>query len=337
VTQGDAANPAPLRVAPLPMPPLATASAPTAPTAPLRVEITFEYTFDELREGLTQSPDIKSRKRMKPAAKLGSLFGWVLFVAMAMLLFLLLQKNSPPGRTPGIAGPLPPPGVDVMLTLAPSAFAAALVGIFAMTIAFFMVIQTSKSERVRRSGKYFGISAAIAYTLLIWFAISVLVSAPRPADMWAITRGQALMLSFAPWLVVVVVLLTFVVWFSRNHLRRMWTSRPYLRRRRTMIFDEGGERVLDEFTDLSYRWPYFRRAWETENCIVLQDENTIRHILPKRALDQPTLEALRAVISNHLADTKFLTTPGGFPVATAYAAPPALSVDPSRPTASQPL
>jgi len=322
---------APLRVAPLPMPPLTTAAG-----AP-RVEIAFEYTFDELREGLAQSPDMKQRKRMKPAAKIVSLGGWLLFVAMAMLLFLLLNKTGAKVGTPGII-PARPPGIDVMSAVAPSIFAAAFVGIFAGMIAAFMVIQTSKSERVRRGGKYILIGGMIGFALLMWWAMTLIFSPPRPADVWHITRAQAVMLALAPWVLVIILVVMFTVWASRSHLRRMWNSKPYLRRRRTVVFDVDGEHVHDEFTELFYRWSYFRRAWETEHCVVLEDENAIRHIIPKRPTDPPTLDALRSIISNHVADTKFLTTPGGFPVgmATAYAAPPALPVQPGPPASARP-
>jgi hypothetical protein len=67
-------------------------------------------------------------------------------------------------------------------------------------------------------------------------------------------------------------------------------------------------------TDAFYRWAYFRRAWETPNCLVLLDENDLRHVLPKRTMDASTLENARALIANHVADCKFLTAPGGFPV-----------------------
>jgi hypothetical protein len=48
--------------------------------------------------------------------------------------------------------------------------------------------------------------------------------------------------------------------------------------------------------------------------LVLLDENDARHVLPKRVMDAMTLDLARAVISNHVADCKFLVTPGGFPV-----------------------
>jgi hypothetical protein len=102
----------------------------------------------------------------------------------------------------------------------------------------------------------------------------------------------------------------------RNRLRHQWESKPGFRRQRTVVLDADGERVTDGMTDIFYRWPFFQSAWETTNVLVLVDENQLRHILPKRVMDQTTLDQARAVISNHVADCKFLTTPGGFPVAS---------------------
>ena len=77
MTQGEAgASPQPLPAPPFPPAP-APASTPIAMALPLRVEVTFEYTFDELREGLTQSPDMKPRKGMEARWSASSTPSWL--------------------------------------------------------------------------------------------------------------------------------------------------------------------------------------------------------------------------------------------------------------------
>jgi hypothetical protein len=73
-----------------------------------RVAITFDYTFDELREGMTQSPPAQqpplgnAAQPPKSAWLPRGLFGWVFFVSVAVVIFMFL--NRPGDAT---AGPRP--------------------------------------------------------------------------------------------------------------------------------------------------------------------------------------------------------------------------------------
>jgi hypothetical protein len=292
-----------LQVAPLPLPPLP------------RVEITFEYTFDELHEGMTFSPEVKQRKT--PAFTLG-LLAWVVFIALATMLFMLLNNRA----TTVPQTPAPPVRVDVIVAVAPSALVASGIGLTAVLLAVATWMLTSKSERVRRSSTRVATGAVIAVVLFVVAGSLVLISNTDEVN-WSVSRRQAVMLALAPWIVVSFLILALIVWLSGMNLRRQWNCKPQLRRRRTIVLDGDGEHFTDGLAEMFYRWPCFRRAWETANVLVLMDENDLRHILPKRVMDPTTLDLARAVLSNHIADCKFLTTAGGFPVAAPAAPPPA--------------
>jgi hypothetical protein len=299
---GDAPQPGvtPLRAAPIPLPPVT------------RVELAFQYTFAELREGLTTSPDVQPARHRSWARK--GWIGWALFVPLAVVLFLLLNRTQTRTRpAPVIPASDAGPVFDAWLTLVPAVLGASVFAVilFAVIVAGRML--QSKNASVRKSAGTLG-------ALAIFVAGCGVAVAPRyvgaalPEDGWWVGGGTAILLALAPWLALTLLAIGVGVWFSRTHLRRQWETKPYLQRRRTIVLDSVGEQSADEMTTTFYRWPFFRRAWETENVLVLLDENDARHVLPKRVMDQTTLDRARALISNHVAECTFRVAPGGFPV-----------------------
>jgi hypothetical protein len=74
-------------------------------------------------------------------------------------------------------------------------------------------------------------------------------------------------------------------------------------------------RWADTVASSAYTWPYFSRARETENLLILAGDGGLQHLLPKRAFgDTAEIEACRSLLQNKIANTKFLTLPGGFAV-----------------------
>ena len=290
-----------MRVEPLPPPPLG------------RVELAFEYTFEELQEGLTTPPDGPPKKPPMSAKK--ALLGWLAFVALATLLFMLLNRTNAtrargmPTYSEVDAGDF----VDPIVAALPSMTAAVAVGLFVLSIALAMLRLMSKHERRQKQAALLMMGGLLLMVLTGLVGIQIFKSTSL-ADRWSVTRTQAMLLSIGPWIAVVIGSLAVFFQMNRSHLRRQWETKPYLRRRRTVVLDAIGEQSTDEMTTTFYRWPYFQRAFETPNCLVLLDENDARHVLPKRVMDPLTLDLARAVISNHVSDTKFMVTPGGFPV-----------------------
>ena len=324
MTQREAGDPSSQPPPPAPFAPPAPL-APPLPVAPLpvasmlRAEFSFEFTFEELREGLTQSPELQQqRKTPKRAA---GLLGWVLFVTLAMLLFLVLNNRTRPAGAAAVnAPPAAPQRIDAFVAAGPSVLVAILVGTLVSAIAVAVYLATDKSPRARRSAAQLPATGAFVVILVGGIGAALLASRSAPSG-WAVSYRLAMILALAPWVVVVALGLGFTIWLSRANLRRQWNSKPYLRRRRTIALDGDGAHATDGVADYFYRWPYFTRAWETANVLVLLDENDLRHVFPKRVMDQATLERARAVITNHIADCKFLTIPGGFPVTPAASSP----------------
>ena len=316
MTYGEAGPLPPLASTPLPPPPLPTAS-------PLRVEITFALTFEELREGVTQSPE--TPKQPKNATKVLSLLACLLLILVFAMVNLIMKQRAPfvrPAAAPVFALPLdaPPARVEFTIAVMPSLLAAMVVADVIMLGFVLVWIANAKSVRVRRASRQISIVGALLLVLVILVGMVKLSATPQQVG-WTVTRSQAILFSAAPWIVNVALFLALTVQFSRRQLRRQWQSKPGLSREHTIILDDQGKRSIDAINDLLHRWPHFQRAWESANVLVLHDENNFRHILPKRVMDQTTLDQARAVIANHIADCKFLTTPGGFPVATAHPAP----------------
>ena len=307
------------------------ASSEIALASPLRVEVTFEYTFEELREGLTQSPEIQRQQEKRK--KVGPLFGWVLFISLAVFLFLLLNKNALTGQTRLIS--YIDTRVDLVVAAGPSVWAALIVATVALLISLAIALAGAPEQKDRDAARQMPIVAAFAAIFIIGVGAAVLWS-QADRGRWLVTPKLAMAVSLGIWVVVLILCVSLTLWLTRTNLRRMWNSKPYLHRRRTIVLDDQGEHSADGITEMLYRWPYFRRAWETANCLVLQDENDLRHILPKRVMDQPTLDQARAVIANHIADTKFLTTPGGFPVAMPAPTPAATPVPSAPGSTAQP-
>jgi hypothetical protein len=303
-----------MKAAPLPMPPLAPRP---------RVEITFEYAYAELHEGLTQSPDTKPKKPTPLARLLG-----VLFIAVATMLYMLWNT-----RAARRAATMPaPPLVDGELAILPSATAAAALTVLLISLVVMAFMFTSRNERVRRTARLGGGIAVLLLVGVLWLGVRLASAAPTQGQ-WMISRRSAMWLAFTPWMVVIVLVIASLTWLSRIDLRRQWKSKPSLRRRRTVVLDDEGEHSADETTQMLYRWPHFQRAWETARTLVLLDENQMRHVLPKRVMDQTTLDQARAIIAKHVAETHFLTTPGGFPIATpavSLPSPTSLPVPPPR-------
>jgi hypothetical protein len=181
-------------------------------------------------------------------------------------------------------------------------------------IAMAVLMMMSKKQKTRDAGQEMSTLAVLAVILVGGLGAGALWAQRQPSG-WAVSYRLAMALALIPWLMVIIATIAFAVWLSRVQLRILWRNKPFLNRRRTVVLDDDGARSTDGVTDLFYRWPHFHGAFETANCLILLDENQGRHILPKRVMDQTTLEQARSIIANHVAEARFLTQQGGFPVA----------------------
>jgi hypothetical protein len=297
-------------------------SPPAAAHQTLSVVAAFYYTIDDLREGLAPPPQQKRQKR--PLHRMA--FGWALFVSLTIMLLVLLQQNR---RLPSAAAPpapVPPPHavqtIDLKYILIPSSAAALCFVVFIIALVMSVRMNGSMKQNVRdRSG--IPLLAAILLCVLLLLGGSILVDSKFLSIEVDPSNASLNLLAIAPWIASVLISMVLVSLLRGKALQRRWNSKPSYRRRRTIALDDEGLRNSEEMGETFHKWAYFKRAWETKNELVLVDETDLRHILPKRAFEEvDRLHAAKAIISNHIAKTKFLEQPSAFPVRVVPLPPP---------------
>jgi hypothetical protein len=307
-------------------------SEPPAGPSDLAVSISYEITLEDLREAL-QSPPINQQQRdardrkvaresgVEPPSKSriaarfskGGFLGWFLFVGLAVMLIILLNK------TQGRAQPAPPDqpqAIDVWLSVGPSALGASGLAVFILTVTVFAWMSNRKGAAPKPPGTpskviVVGLMASLGLVALaFWF----MLHPPVTLD-WHPTRGQAALWVMFPWIAVFVLMWVTLRIAARRGTRAMYEGNPAFRRPHAMRIDAQGIQVDDGVSMTLYRWPCFNRAWESENLLVLDDESRRRHFIPKRALlATGQLEAARALIVTHVKETDLFVAPGAFPV-----------------------
>jgi hypothetical protein len=286
----------------------------------MRVDIAFEYTIDDLREGLRAPEHARPLKR---PTRFWNLFGWVLFTGLAVMFYILLDRQPGQQRIMGMSDWIAPPPVDLIVSLGPSYAAAAMVGVLVLLA---VVLTRLRGKKAAISRQIASAVAAVTFLLVAGIAWAFLHFDQTPQ--WAMaspSRALLLAIAVAPW----IVLFALMILLLRRATAWQWKAKPSLRRRRHMILDNDGLENGDEVAVARYHWPYFTRAWETENLLVIVDENRNRQILPKRAFaDAGEVGVARALIGSHVADSKFAVAPTGFPVAP-------LPVQPLKPAAAE--
>jgi hypothetical protein len=292
-------------------------------TTPLKVVVSFNYTIDDLREGLALPP--QDRRKKRPAILTWG--SWIVFVFFATIFFLLLNRNR--GAFPPPAGPLPPVmteppprWIDLRLLVVPSATAALCVASLILGLFVTGRLARSKSLHVRRNSGYAFVVSCILCGLLFWMGSWLLGTDLFQSNLDP-EHASIMLIVWTPWLALLAALIIFGVVVNRGALQRQWNKKKSYQRRRTVELNDQGLRNSDEMGENFYRWPYFQRAWETPNELVLVDEADLRHILPKRAFEEVGgLDTARSLIGSHIADAKFLTQPVGFPVRPIAVPPP---------------
>jgi hypothetical protein len=126
---------------------------------------------------------------------------------------------------------------------------------------------------------------------------------PRPpADPWPQLRR------ILPWFSLFVVLWVIMFWFRRRAGRMLWKHNPVLRRPHTLDIDDDGVRLAHEQAMTQWTWPNFIGLTETENLLLLRQAKATYVIIPKRAVPEGQLDALRLLLAERVG------LPGAFPV-----------------------
>jgi hypothetical protein len=271
--------------------------------------MSFLYTPDELEEGLTAAAKGRvPRKR--------GLFGWVLFVTLAASLLVLLQRPRVQPTASTGAPDAPKRVIDVWITLVPSTLAAVIIG--TLMILGIASGDAAKRRPLAQRGKYIRrcMNAAVMVCVVsVMAAMWLLINEPEIS--WQPSAVALTMLAFAPWLLLLVLLIGWGRRAGRRASRRAFDTRPSIRRERTVELDDGGLRYDDGMTRYSSKWARYQRAIETARTFALIDENDEVTVLPKRAMagGDADVQKARTLINNHVAECDFLIKAGGFEVA----------------------
>jgi hypothetical protein len=285
---------------------------------PRTLSITFQYTIDDLREAAQLPPSDEEMKALisgksKPRRQMGrGIIGWVLFIALATMLFMLLMKTNSRRGSPLADDPY---DIDFWLTIAPSAIGTCCIGMLVAAIA--IVSRLSRRQRLANQKDTSGVFFAGAFLAMLAVLVggSYCVVHPPIDIQWELTRFQVALLTAGPWVAVLIGSMALVILLQRSGIRHQFESTPAFRRARSVQISDDGIRSEDGVSSTVYTWPHYRRAWETLNLLVLQDENSNRHILPKRAVvGEEQLELARSLIASRVEDSRFLVKPRGFPV-----------------------
>lgn len=284
-----------------------------------RVEISFEYTLAELREGV-RPPEFS---RGRSTARWLRLTATLAFLILAVAFFIFLHASQQSGPAGASTAPPARSAPALYLALVPSWCAAAIYIVLALSALLRARLYPKTSTR--KWSRLPPLAAGLVAGAIVLLAMNQFGALDETAEI--ALSGQAIVgLSVAPWVVLLVVLIVM----GKRAARRKLVKRPALHRRRTMALDdEIGLISADELANAQYRWKYFQQAWETPNVLTLVDENRQAHILPKRAFASPAdLQLARSLVVTHIPDNKMLVKPTGFEVAPPAANPTPLPVIP---------
>jgi hypothetical protein len=240
------------------------------------------------------------------------LLGWFVFLMVVSGLWLLMPVQH------DAAAESQEPVADLMVTLLPGIVIGMV--LLALMIVFMMgalrnsrtgnVFSEEGRERTKRGGRI----GAIVFGLLL--IVGLLAPQFVPVVEWRPTRYQALMVGFAPWIVVLVAMVPFFNWYVKETRRLMWEQSPGLHRPHVLEVSDEGVVNSDTHGSSTYRWAAFVRFRETENLYILVLENSQFLMVPKRAISDPAMVmGFRAMIQSRIPEGYFLTpTQGAFPV-----------------------
>jgi hypothetical protein len=135
---------------------------------------------------------------------------------------------------------------------------------------------------------------------------------------------QAVVVAFAPWGLVLILMPLILWWHARATIGAGWEQKPSLHR--PFVLEMDDQRVMTQSlnSDTIYRWNAFLRFREVENLFILATEDSTFLMVPKRYLaDQAMMVEFRALLQTHIAEGYFLTVPqAAFPIVQAASMPP---------------
>jgi hypothetical protein len=279
-----------------------------------------------------QRPDRPQRKGPRPGGNANGLrfgrglFGWVLFIGLAIMLFMLLNSRQAP---PGTAGPVPRP---VANSYVHNILLPVLPWVLIFGFVWFFVFR-----QIRRSGIYADPKTRPQSTLyepgtpappprppkdpesrslLVWLLVVVPVVAVVFFLIRSFVRSSgpagdlpSAFLPVIPWLLI----FGFVALFLRRggNWKAAWDAMPQLHRPKVVEADEQRISFTDAVDRMEHRWEAFTHVRETPHLFLLFTAVNTFHFIPKRAFPSAAeLDAFRELLRRQVAQRP----EPGFPV-----------------------
>jgi len=137
----------------------------------------------------------------------------------------------------------------------------------------------------------------------------------RLSILWNPTRAEQLIWSYSVWVFAVIILIATAGLSRKRTLRRTWNTLQSYRRPKRLEFDDSGFVLTDDAVEHRIRWSALARYRETDNLLVVHDEDLGLWFFPKRAfIDPAEMMRFRATLQTHIAVGEFLPQESAFPV-----------------------
>jgi hypothetical protein len=138
---------------------------------------------------------------------------------------------------------------------------------------------------------------------------------PNLALPWHPSRGEMILVAFAPWIVLYLILAISLKPLRAYSVRQSWENQPAFQRHVTWEMTDDCVRISDAITDSRMTWAYFTRVRESENLLLVTREDGAFYILPKRVFPGAVeLDQARALLSTKIKDCALLPSMAAFPV-----------------------
>ena len=293
--------------------------------------LSYTLTFDDYSEAnLGQTP--QARKKVGRG-----IFGWVLFIALAVMIFLLLNANPSPSRRGNLPAPPPRPAAPYLHRLAAAAAPAVLI---AIVMGWSMRKAGQKSlpkpwdlppaAGAPKKKKPFAMGV-FAWLLFMGLAVMLFMlqnqrqqsgggaGASSPAGTEILPTPSLEMFDFligiVPFAAVLLVLIALGQRGATRQLETTWEAQPFLHRPQTVEAAEDGIALSEPLSRRSYDWSYFAGFKETANLLLLYHSPYAFHIVPKRAFaSEADYDVFRGYLLSKVKHGYFLPQSSAFPV-----------------------
>lgn len=281
----------------------------------------YQLTYEDFREAHFGARATKPARR-----KVGALLGWVLFIGLAVVLFMFLSNTSPQ-RT--AVSRIDPPHVPAS---EPARLAAAVVPAFliGLLIALQSVRSTRPSARKpwdpppahprsRQAGSNRNLLVGVLFigvTMTLVFLLSHAAARARAAGEPSL-RPFDFLVGVVPLATMFIVLLAVNKLAGDTPVERSWKMQTLLQRPTTVEVTESAITFIDETSRHECTWSQFQGYKETQNLFVLYPSPLSLNIIPKRGFPEGDTDMVRfrAWVLSGIPSGYFLEKPpSAFPV-----------------------